>query len=150
YRFFERYQRITGNDFYRLSAPAKHAPFDGGATPGVFLTEVARLHALFIASMSDDFNTGGAVGVLYELLTWLNKYADSARLEAPEASSGARADFERGALVLRELGGLLGLFQQPPSSEKSGKSELVGGLVQLLIELRGELRKAKNYALADS
>jgi len=32
--------------------------------------------------MDDDFNTGGAVGVLYELLTALNRFADSCQLEA--------------------------------------------------------------------
>src|ERR1700720_3698234 len=47
YRFFERYQRITGNDFYKLTAPTRQAPFDIGLTPGVFLTEVARLREQF-------------------------------------------------------------------------------------------------------
>ncbi len=149
YRFFERYQRITGGDFYKLPAPARHAAFEIGPTPGVFLTEVARLRDQFLECMADDFNTGGAVGVLYELLTTLNRHADGSKLEGPEPAAGARADFERGALVLRELGQLLGIFHQPPGGGEAGKGELVNGLMELLIELRAELRKAKNWELTD-
>jgi cysteinyl-tRNA synthetase len=149
YRFFERYQRITGGDFYRLSAPTRHAPFDTGDTPGVFLTEVARLREQFLECLSDDFNTGGAVGVLYELLTTLNRFADTSQLEGPAPSPAAKADFERGVLVLREMGQVLGLFREPPRASRAGSDRLVSGLIQMLIDLRAELRKAKNYALAD-
>ena len=40
----------------------------------------ARLGA-FLEHMDDDFNTGGAIGVLYELLTTLNRFADNRQLE---------------------------------------------------------------------
>jgi hypothetical protein len=53
-----------------------------------------------------------------------------------------------GLLVLRELSQVLGLFHQP--QESGGASdELVNGLMQLLIDLRAEARKSKNYAMAD-
>jgi cysteinyl-tRNA synthetase len=149
YRFFERYQRVTGKNFYELSAPTRWAKFETGERPGAFLVEVARLREQFLEAMSDDFNTGGAVGALYELLTTLNRFADGSHLEGPAPAPGAKAEFERGVMVLRELGQILGLFREPPPAPSAGSDRLVGGLIQLLIDLRNEARKAKNYALGD-
>jgi cysteinyl-tRNA synthetase len=148
YRFFERYQRIRGRSFYELEAPAKHAAFDAGSPPGEFLNDVARLRATFLDCMSDDFNTGGATGVLYELLTALNRFADARQLEGPGRTDAALAEFERGVLVLRELSQILGLFHQAPQSG-GASDELVGGLMQLLLDLRAEARKSKIFAMAD-
>jgi cysteinyl-tRNA synthetase len=147
YRFFERYQRIRGRSFYELTAPVKHAAFDAGS-PSEFLNEVARLRATFLDCMSDDFNTGGATGVLYELLTALNRFADARQLEGTGRTDAALAEFDRGVLVLRELSQLLGLFHQ--AQESGGASdELVNGLMQLLLDLRAEARKSKNFGMAD-
>jgi cysteinyl-tRNA synthetase len=149
YRFFERYQRIRGRSFYELTAPTKHAPFAAGSPPSEFLNDVARLRATFLDNMSDDFNTGGAIGVLYELLTTLNRFADARQLEGTSRTEAAVAEFDRAALVLRELSQILGLFHQPQESSGGASDELVGGLMQLLLDLRAEARKSKNYGMAD-
>jgi cysteinyl-tRNA synthetase len=146
YRFFERYQRITKRDFYATAAPDRLLAFDGRSE---FLAEVGRLRNQFSEHMDDDFNTGGAVGVLYELLTTLNRFADSRKLEDAKPDPTALAEFERAALVLREMGGILGLFSQPPTVSKAGDDALVSGLMQLLIDLRADARKTKNFALGD-
>jgi cysteinyl-tRNA synthetase len=110
---------------------------------------VAELRRRFLEYMVDDFYTGGAVGVLFVLLTALIRFADSSGLEGPDSASNARAEFERGVVVLRELSGILGLFREPPAAPCGGNDQLVAGLVELLIELRNEARKAKNYAQSD-
>src|SRR5215469_1988350 len=133
YRFFERYQRIRGRGFYELAAPTKHAAFDAGSPPSEFLNEVSRLRSTFLECMSDDFNTGGAIGALYELLTTLNRFADARQLEGTGRTEAALADFERGVLVLRELGQILGLFHQQQESGGGASDELVNSLMQLLI-----------------
>jgi cysteinyl-tRNA synthetase len=148
YRFFERYQRIRGNSFYEVEAPTRFAPFETGKQ-SEFLNEVARLRATFLEDMADDFNTGGAIGSLYELLTALNRFADSRRLEGSNPAAGDIEEFDRGVVVLRELGGILGLFHEPPPAPAGAADELVGRLMQLLIDLRQEARKAKNFAMAD-
>jgi cysteinyl-tRNA synthetase len=144
YRFFERFQRITGESFYQLpGAPQLLDERD-------ILTEhLAQLRQSFLAAMDDDFNTGGAVGVLFELLSALNRYADERNLEAPGSAPCAIADFRRGVLVLRELSGILGLFWEPVAASQGADDQLVNGLMQLLIDLRQEARKAKNFAVAD-
>jgi cysteinyl-tRNA synthetase len=149
YRFFERYQRITDRSFYALTAPATNKPFDVAASATELPSEVLKFRNAFLESMSDDFNTGGAVGALFDLLTGLNKFADERKLEAGGRDAAARADFERGVLVLRELTQILGLFAEPVAATSKGDEKLVGGLVQLLIDLRAEARKAKNFAQAD-
>jgi cysteinyl-tRNA synthetase len=149
YRFFERYQRIHGRDFHALAAPTKHAPFEAGLGPSEFLNEVARLRATFLDCMSDDFNTGGATGVLYELLTTLNRFADARQLEGSGRTDTVLAEFDRGVVVLRELSQLLGLFHKPQLSSTGANDELVNGLIQLFLDRRAEARKAKNYAMAD-
>jgi cysteinyl-tRNA synthetase len=148
YRFFERYQRITREDFYRLAAPARRGPFEVEPN-NPFLADVARLRDTFLMAMDDDFNTGGAVGVLFELLTALNRFADTQQLEGASPTAGDLASFRRGVVVLRELGSILGLFQQPRASATAGSDELTGQLMQLLIDLRNEARKTKNFAMAD-
>ncbi len=148
YRFFERFQRIRGGGFFALTAPAKLASFDE-SPPSEFLNEISRLRSTFLDCMSDDFNTGGAIGALYELLTALNRFADAQQLEGAGKTNEALAEFERGAVVLRELSQILGLFAQAPESG-GASDELVQGLMQLLIDLRAEARKAKNFAVADT
>src|SRR5262249_55941158 len=83
---------------------------------------------------------GAAVGVLFELLTTLNRFADSKALEGPSPAADDLAAFRRGVVVLRELGGILGLFLQPPASATGASDQLVAGLVQMLIGLREMLR----------
>jgi cysteinyl-tRNA synthetase len=140
YRFFERYQRIRGRSFYQLEAPRRHASFEKGTTPGEFLNEVARLRATFLEGMADDFNTGGAIGVLNELLTALNRFADARQLEGPSPAPAAVTEFDRGVVVLRELSQILGLFREPAEIRGGADSDLVAGLVELLIQLRAQLR----------
>ena len=129
YRLFERYTRITGGDFFKLEAPTRFAPYNLGSTPSEFLAEMARLRGSFFDSMADDFNTGGAVGVLYELQTALNRFADAKGLEGAAATPDAKAEFQRGMVVLRELSQILGLFREPPTAAKGGNDELANAVI---------------------
>lgn len=148
YRFFERYQRITGASFHDVGASrtqAEHAKAKEQSESEKFYEEFCNL-------MDDDFNTGGAVGKLYELLSQLNRFADANRdFPDDDARRGsAFASFKNGVGILRELSQILGLFWAPVDAAKSGGDDkLVGGLMQLLIDLRAEARKAKNFALGD-
>jgi cysteinyl-tRNA synthetase len=145
HRFFERFERITKSSFHGLQAPVQRAPFDGREG---FLAEAARLRQAFLDCMDDDFNTGGAIGVLFELLTSLNRFADAQQLEGSGATPAVLAEFRQGAIVLKELSQILGLFLAPPSKTATGDDKLKG-LVQLFIDLRNEARKSKNFPLAD-
>jgi cysteinyl-tRNA synthetase len=149
YRFFERYQRVTGESFYALSAPRtarEHQTWKDAQ----FL-EGEDEHFEFCASMDDDFNTGGAVARLFDLLTRLNRLADANRDFADLQSREHREyqNFKRGVVVLRELSQILGLFWEAPSQDGGKNDQLVAGLMQLLLDLRADARKAKDFAVAD-
>ncbi len=139
-RFAERFERITRTPFTRMEA----GKTPNGSRWADFLT---RFHEY----MDDDFNTGGATAVLFELLTSLNKLADESKLEeSPAADSSALQQFKEGALLLRELGQILGLTFATQKASLGGGDELVSGLLQLLIDLRNNLRnEAKKIAAKD-
>ena len=90
----------------------------------------------FEAAMDDDFNTAGALAQLFELVRAIHQAreagADSASIGSAQAT-------------LRRLAAVLGLRLE---AGQAGL-EAVAPLVELLIELRQDLRKAGQYALAD-
>ncbi len=89
----------------------------------------------FIEGMEDDFNTAGALGYLFELVRVINQAKDTG------VSAGIIAE---GQSLLRELMTVLGLQADRP--EKSGQAT---PFIQLLIDLRRELRQQKAWALSD-
>ena len=148
HRFFERYQRITGESYFNLAAPKRREQ----AMPlPESLKDLTYLRDRYLEHMDDDFNTGGAVGVLYEILTFLNRYADTQQLEGDgRKDTNQLAAFKQGVTVLKELSQILGVFLAPPPAKAAGGDDkIVAGLMQLLIDLRAESRKAKNFAMAD-
>jgi cysteinyl-tRNA synthetase len=136
-RLAERFDRVTGKKFYEVPVPTKATEDRTFRRP-----EFAEFLTRFRELMDDDFNTGGAVGVLFEMVNALNRVADAAKLNDPaKADPDGRAAFEEGALLLKELGQILGLFfESPNAATLGGGDKLVAGLVQLVIELRNNLR----------
>jgi len=149
YRFFERYERITGESFYTVPAPRRRNGFATEGNEAAFLHEIATLRDRFLGAMDDDFNTAAAIGILFDLLATLNRYADKHDLEgAGKADDQKRDAFRRAVRVLKELSQILGLFLEPPQKATT-TSELTEKLIQILVDLRAQARSEKNYALAD-
>ncbi len=147
YRLFERAERILAVNFYDLPARSR----DANGIKAVPL-EWDKFYDRFIASMNDDFNTGGAIGVLFDLLAALNRFADSHKLDDAHAPASAKELFHAGMLLLRELSAILGLFWQKMTQQSlGGGDELVNGLMQLLLDLREKLRiEAKKITEKDN
>jgi cysteinyl-tRNA synthetase len=91
----------------------------------------------FTAAMDNDFNTAGALASLFELVRAINS--------ARDAGVGGAA-FAAAQAGLKELAGVLGLRLEP---QARGKGQDIAPFVELLIQVRAELRKAKQFALAD-
>jgi cysteinyl-tRNA synthetase len=143
---FERAERITGTSFDAMPA-ASHRD----RPPGAETDDVRRHRDTFLDAMDDDFNTGGALGELFELVRTLNRQADAAKLDAAGSSAAELASFTAGLGVLRELTAILGLFQRPMARTKDEANDggLTAPLLELLIDLRKQLRLEKNFKLAD-
>jgi len=91
----------------------------------------------FEAAMDDDFNTAGALGAIFDLVSRMNS-------ELEEGSGGP--GMGEAATVLRELLCVLGL---PHDRERPAAGELEEKLIDLLLATRSDARKAKQFELAD-
>jgi cysteinyl-tRNA synthetase len=149
YRFFKRYDRVTGKSFYDLKYPTTREAGEIETGSSELLSEVAALRKKFITAMDDDFNTGGAIGELFELARALNRYCDANDLESANKDAVKLKDFEIGCASLRELSAILGLFGSPTSTDV-GSDELLNQVMQLVIDLRTEARASKKFATADA
>ena len=158
YRFFERFHKNARHRFYYLLAPAHRSEGDFSPNGDPLLTELHALRTSFLEKMDDDFNTGGAMADLFEIVRALNKYADQHQLDRfaddkiPAAEVFANPQiviWTQGAKVLRELSSVLGLILalQP---KRGGGDAIVPKLVELFIALRKEAREKKDYATSDS
>ncbi len=89
----------------------------------------------FIETMDDDFNVAAGQAVVFDLVREANR-----RRESGQPTAGVRQ-------LLLEFGGqVMGLQFAPPPSTDSASA---GPFLDLLVEIRRELREVKQYALAD-
>jgi cysteinyl-tRNA synthetase len=96
--------------------------------------------ARFDAAMQDDFNTPGAIAVLFDLVRELNRADQPTRMAALAAT-------------LRHLGGVLGLLQDDPQTFLKGGAEGAGPSdadIDALVQARIDARKARDFARADA
>jgi cysteinyl-tRNA synthetase len=97
--------------------------------------EQTRAH--FINAMDDDINTAGALGHLFELVKAINVARDEGAQDEQLADAQA---------VLRELTEVLGLRLK--EDDKAGQGN-AGKFIDLLVELRSEVRARKLFDLSD-
>ena len=96
----------------------------------------------FEQALNDDFNTAGALAVLFELVREINR----ARKDEPDMVDGL-------ASLLKYLGNVIGLLEDDPESYLKSRKGATAGLsdaeIDGLIEQRLEARAAKNWSEAD-
>ena len=86
----------------------------------------------FIEAMDEDLNTPAALAALFDLARDINRSRDDGR------------GVEEAQRVLRELAGVLGLTLREPEAAMGAAP-----FIDLLVELRNDLRAAKQFELAD-
>ncbi len=110
-----------------------------GCDWNVELAENDQYVTAFKESMDDDFNTPGALAVLFELAREINKLKAENQVEANKL-----------AARLKQLAGVLGLLEQDPETFLQGdtNNDEVAE-IEALIKQRNEARASKNWAAAD-
>ncbi len=107
-----------------------------------FADEGSEYESRFIAAMDDDFNTPGAIAVLFDLAKEINQF---------KSSNPARAA-QLGA-CLQRLAEPLGLLQQDPEiwlqSGKGDEGDLTPADIDELIVERNKARADKNWVRGD-
>ncbi|MEX0585299.1 MAG: DALR domain-containing protein, partial [Pirellulales bacterium] len=113
-----------------------------------FAAELVEFTERYLEAMDDDFNTGGAVGVLFEMRRSINSFLNAGQLEVsatPEQQRALTAALTR----FKELANVLGVFRAPPEKQSGQDDALVDGLMQLILDIRLDARKTKNWGVAD-
>ena len=102
-----------------------------------FSEQAAAAKESFIAAMDDNFNAAAALGRLFDLVRAINQARDG---------GATAAQLQPAQETLRELAGVLGL--DVTKQQKQGNAE-AAPFIDLLIEIRTDLRAARQWALAD-
>lgn len=124
--------RRLHNTYHELRAAALSAK---GANDADEL--VGRFRERFVEAMDQDFNTRAAISELFELVRETNRLLASGDLSA----KGVRNILS----ALEEMDTIFGIL---PSAE-AATADRSGEIIDILIEVRNELRKRKQYDLAD-
>jgi cysteinyl-tRNA synthetase len=147
-RLFERIERLTGQPLTPNSPDADSVAASLLDSPqGTFLRAVLNLKIKFMEMMDDDFNTAGAIAAMHEMAGEANSFIERLDLEKTKNADELKV-VACAAVTVRNLGMLLGLFRGKPAGPKQDDS-LNDQLMGLLIQLRQDARKSKNFALAD-
>ncbi len=94
----------------------------------------------FKSAMDDDFNTPGALAVLFELAREINKLKTEDQAKANRLASR-----------LKQLAAVLGLLEQDPETFLQGEAAIDEvSKIEALIKRRNDARAEKNWAAADA
>jgi cysteinyl-tRNA synthetase len=115
-------------------APASSKGLPAGSAAEL-ITQAESTQQSFTTAMDDDFNTAGVMAVLFELVKAINTARDN---------GATNEQLEPAQATLRELTGVLGLRL----ADKKGSGD-ADKFIDLLVEVRSEVRKQKLWALSD-
>ena len=140
---FERFEQLTGTSFYR----ARGAPTSRRVRP----RPVAAPAGDRRASRALPRRDGRRLQHRRRARRALRDHPRPERFAnalTPE-QAGPLAEYRAGMVVLKELTRILGLFLRPAPKARAEGDRLTGPLLDLLVQLRTQVRKEKNFALAD-
>ena len=101
--------------------------------PGATVADASAPEAIaFAAAMDDDFNTPGALAVLFDLAAEVNRSKSPAK-----------------AALLAQLAGVLGLLQQDPRAWLQAGATLDEAAILRAIDKRAAAKAARDFAAAD-
>ena len=138
--FNEETQDAAEKSLERIKSAFRPAPASAkGLNPeaaSALTNQTETTQQSFVDAMDDDFNTPLALAALYELVKAINTARDNGATNEQLQSAQA---------TLRELTGVLGLRLQ----EKQGSDGKADRFIDLLVEVRSEVRKQKLWQLSD-
>ena len=105
------------------------------------LSEVEEAKRKFEDAMDDDFNTSLAISALFDIVTAINHYADANETIGRTSKRQVLETFTR---LLDVLG-----IEWTAEKQRRVQSELVEELISILIDVRNEMRKRKEWEIAD-
>ena len=98
--------------------------------------ETETTQQVFIEAMDDDFNSSGGLAALFELVRTINTARDAGATDV---------ELKPAQDTLRSLTDVLGLRL----SEKKSHGGDADKFITLLVDIRSEMRRQKNWAMSD-
>lgn len=147
YRLFERVERACGQSPYE-DVPEPQALGSIKTQCQTLSAQCDEQMAAFDRAMDDDFNTGNSIAVLFELASVINRFVEQEKVET-DGVAAAKDDVLIATRRLVGIGRILGLFIEPQSKKTGGDDDLTDRVMQVLIEVREQLRKKKDFDTAD-
>ena len=111
---------------------------ESGAEGRAFAESLGTYRDRYVNAMDDDLNTVDAIGILQEIVAATNRFKDGALSED-------RSALRKAVKLIRELAYPLGLFANADVPAASIDADLI----DLLIELRAQLREKREFELSD-
>ena len=119
-----------------LKAAPENAPGAAADALAALDQQTETTQQTFIEAMDDDFNSSGGLAALFELVRAVN---------TARSAGASQAQLKPAQDTLRTLTGVLGLRLE----EKKAAGGDADAFIALLVEVRSEARKQKNWALGD-
>jgi cysteinyl-tRNA synthetase len=123
-----------------VEAELRDVTEEPGGVGRAFLNSLAAYRERYIEAMDDDLNTVDAIGILQEIVATTNRFKADAR-------GDDRRALREAVELIRELADPLCLF--PDVAAPAATKSIDADLIDLLIELRVELRAKKEFDLSD-
>ncbi len=156
------FERIT-TSLRNLSWAASQEPASEGTSESersAFSRSIEETRRQFLSEMDDDFNTAGALGAVFSLVSTANTYLSDNQANLAKED---QALLLRARDLIAELLGVLGI-ETTEATEGEWPSEVIGlanevagyegqdatEAVDALLEARAEARSAKQWAVADA
>ena len=108
------------------------APRDSSANGEAL--DASEYRSVFVEAMDDDFSTPRALAAIFDLSREINRAAEQSK------------DVSAAQQTLRELVDILGIDIEHQAEDSGGD---IAPFVELLVDIRAELRAARQFALAD-
>ncbi|MBI2342436.1 MAG: hypothetical protein HYU98_06875 [Deltaproteobacteria bacterium] len=159
-RFYEMTVRLSPSPF---PLPSRERVKGEGAAEKQLQKALESLEDRIAAFMDDDFNTAGAMGVIFELVRLTNRYLDN--IPSPLAGEGQGEGEKAFTAYLsskwhelqKTLDNIFGMFNSVPAEYQSRRKKMAtstkgvdASIVEQLIADRANARKSKDFAKADA
>lgn len=118
----------------------------GGEEAQALLQAANQAMNEFNAAMDDDFNTALAIGVMFGLAKEINIY--HSKVTGGKAGPDAEA-LEQAGKIYEQMADILGILYANDAAAQDGNAELIDALMDIIIDIRQEARKKKDWATAD-
>lgn len=108
---------------------------------------IDELTRKFSEAMDDDFNTALAIAALFDFTREINSIINSTEFKL---SAQVREELIGAKKIFLQLGGdVLGFFFDVEEANKDKSNEIIDDLIKILIDIRNDARKEKQWPLAD-